>query len=159
MINGKILSASNHSLSLKNSTAFKCDNINIKTAVASQTGVGVENANDLILNNITSDVTSYAFWFRYSLTKVKMTNCKAITAAVGIFHTVDLTDSIIANNDLSQPTSKLLGTGLLTNVIFRDNIGYSPPISPPAPTPINIYTITASAGANGSNIAYRRSGG
>jgi polygalacturonase len=128
LTNGSILNCADHSLLLRADTAFKCDNINIKTAVASQTGVAVENANDLILTNITSDVTGNAFLFgKTASTKVKMTNCKAITAKGGIYHSVDLTDSIIANNDLSNARTKVSGGGLFTDVIIKNNVGYIDP--------------------------------
>jgi hypothetical protein len=42
LTNGSILNCSDHSLLLRANTAFKCDNINIKTEVASRSGVAVD---------------------------------------------------------------------------------------------------------------------
>ncbi|MHB8085427.1 MAG: glycoside hydrolase family protein [Dehalococcoidia bacterium] len=140
LINGSILNCSDHSLHIDTVTTFKCDNINIKTIFASQLGVVTHNANDLILNNITSEVTSIAFWFSTAAsTKVSMTNCKAITPGIGLKHDVDLTDSIIANNDLSEAKIKVVGAGLLTNVIVENNNGYI------EPSEVRIARMTASS--------------
>ena len=128
LTNGSILNCSDHSLVLRANVTFKCDTVNIKTKFAKQMGVSIDNTNDLILNNIISDVTGYAFWFAATAsTKVKMTSCKAITPVTGIQHNVDLTNSIIANNDLSNATTKVAGAGLFTDVLIQNNVGYMDP--------------------------------